>query len=269
MFVHIGMSKAGSSAIQECLVGNRDTLAQHAISYPSAGIPGDSGSHHDILFDLQRDSTTKLRRALKSSSGDVTVLSCEGFWTMSDERLELFASVLPEPVTVVFYLRNPHDYLLSSYRQKIKRAGEHYPPEEHFDPDRTPTRLDFSHQLERWGQYFSLRVRAYEAVKQSIEKDFMEAIGAPMNEVDTTRQPINATPADGALHFMRGVNRYLPYPASKYVRRLIQWSDYEFGFMSPIEDETLHDYAEAVIQRWDTDVIREHLPEKDWNLLVN
>lgn len=267
VFIHIGMSKAGSSAVQRCLMENQGILARHGISYPSVGIS--EGAHHGIDGDLRSESTTVLRRALDHSSGDVVVLSCEAFWVLNDDMLELLARALSEhEVMVVFYLRNPHDYLPSSYRQKIKR-GEHYTPEEYFEPSRRIRNLDFSYQLERWSQYFSLRVRAYEAVKRGIEKDFMEVIGAPMDQVDTSRRVVNTTPSDGAIHLMRLVNRYLPPQLGSYTRRLIRRSGCDFNVMPPIEDAAFHQYAEAIIQRWDTEVLREHLPEQDWNLLVD
>jgi hypothetical protein len=112
-------------------------------------------------------------------------------------------------------------------------------------------------------------VRAYEAVKQGIEEDLMRAIGASMDQVDAGRQVVNTTPPDRDIHPMLLANRYLPRRLSRYARRFIRWSDYEFDFMPPIEDEVFHEYADSVIQRWDTDVIWRHLPEHDPNLLIS
>jgi len=270
VFVHIGMSKSGSSAIQKCLMENRDVLEKSGISYPKIGMPGNDGTaHHDIRSDLERGSASLLRRAINGSNSDAVILSCEGFWLLDDGQLELMARALSQgEVEVILYLRNPHDYLPSSYRQNIKRTGEHCSPEEYFNPHRPNLKQDFSYKLERWSQYFSLRVRAYEAVKHSIEKDFMRAIGAPLDRVDTSRRVVNTTPSDGAIWLMRLANRHLPSRASRRVRRLIKSPDYDFDFLPSIEDDVFHDYADRIIERWDVDVIREHLPDGDWHQLV-
>jgi hypothetical protein len=52
------------------------------------------------------------------------------------------------------------------------------------------------------------------------------------------------------------------------VRRLIKSPDYDFDFLPSIEDDVFHDYADRIIERWDVDVIREHLPDGDWHQLV-
>lgn len=152
----------------------------------------------------------------------------------------------------------------------LRQTGtEHCSPEDYFDPTRQQLKQEFWHHLKRWGQHFSLRVRAYETVKQGIEEDFMQAIGAPMDQVDAGRQVVNTTPPDRDIQPMLLANRYLPRRLSRYTRRFIRWSNYDFDFMPPIEDEVFHEYADSVIQRWDTDVIWRHLPEHDPNLLIS
>lgn len=272
IFVHIGMSKAGSSAIQTCLLENRKILKEKGIEYPLVGIPGTPGSdglgHHNLADQVKEGKPIKLRKILKYCGCSVLVLSCEEFWLLGDEEVETLRRELRgHNVEIVFYLRNPRTYLPSSYRQNIKRAGESCSPEDYFDPHQSTSRLNFSYQLKRWEKHFPLRVRAYEAVKHEIEVDFMRAIGAPIDQVDTSRRTVNTTPSDGTIRVMLLANRYLPDWMSRYVRRLLSWSELNLDFIPYMDDRILKEYANNEMDKWNKEEVKRHLTEGDWEML--
>jgi len=189
VFLHIGMSKAGSSAIQQSLVANASILNQSGICYPEAGRRW-GNAHYKVFHDLRKGRVKEsLTEALAEAESQKTiVLSCEGFWVIQDEEIEVLRLALAEyDVRVILYLRRPSDYVPSSYRQSIKRDGETSTPEEYWHRGHPHSHLNYSDQLDRWGRYFSLRARAYEAVKHEIEEDFMRVIGAPIQHVNTQR----------------------------------------------------------------------------------
>lgn len=276
IFLHIGMSKAGSSAIQMCMLENRDILKKRGIEYPVEGIPGTPGKdglgHHDVAMKIKKGRPRKLRKILERCECNTIVLSCEAFWQLGDKRNKVVETLRSEfrnhDATVIFYLRNPRAYLLSSYRQNVKDKGETCSPEDFFNPKRPNSKLIYSRELERWGKCFPLRVRAYEAVKHGIEADFMRAIGAPVDQVDTSRRVVNTTPSDGTVRLMLLANRYLPSWASGYARRLLQWTDPKLGFTSPIDDEILGLYAEEIVKRWDKKVIKKYMKDEDWKKML-
>lgn len=199
VFLHIGMSKAGSSAIQQSLVVNASTLSEAGICYPGAGRRW-GNAHYKLFHDLRKGQVEEsLSEALGEAEFQKTVvLSCEGFWVIEDEEIEaLHRSLAEYDVRVLLYLRRPSDYVPSSYRQSIRRRGDTCTPEEYWRRGPPWPHLNYSDQLKRWGRCFQLRVRAYEAVKHRIEEDFMRAIGAPIQHIDTQRRVANETPTDG------------------------------------------------------------------------
>ena len=269
VFLHIGMSKAGSSAIQQSLVANTSVLADAGFCYPEIGNWG--SAHHKILHELREGGSEELlARALEEAQNKkAVVLSCEGFWLIQDETIERLCHAFSGyDVQVILYLRRPSDYLPSSYRQSIKRDGETCTPAVYWRRGPSWPQLNYSNLLERWGSRFPIRVRAYEAVKHEIEEDFMRAIGAPLQHVDTRRRVANTTPTDGVLRLMLMANRYLPEAVSKWVRRWVQKPDWRLDFLPAIEDDVLCEQAKTVIGRWDMDVMREYVPDDDLESLL-
>ena len=269
VFVHIGMSKAGSSAIQQTLVDNERTLCEAGISYPRSGRRGIA--HYKINEDIRhRQSVDRVKEALEEAANcNTAVLSCEGFWLFDEPEIDMLAHVLAGyDIRVVLYLRRPKDYLPSSYRQGVKQAGRTHTCEEYIAGVKAEDRMNYPRLLERWAQYFPLRVRSYEAVKQGIEKDFMQAIEAPIDDIDLRRRMVNLTPSDGALYLMLQANRYLPASVSKYIRRAILRSGRRFDFMPAIDDAPIRQYGKEVVERWDLDVMRKYLSNEDLDWLL-
>lgn len=271
VFLHIGMSKAGSSAIQRTLTTNANTLSESGICYPEEGRKW-GNSHFEIYQDLQKG---RLKQSLYPALEEAKyqrkiVLSCEGFWLIPDEKIKVLSQSLEGyEASVIFYLRRPWDYAASSYRQSIRRDGEADTPHEYWHRGCPHPHLNYSDQLKRWARSFQLRVRAYEAVQDSIEEDFMSAIGAPLEHVDTQRRITNKTPSDGALQCMLVANRYLPGVLSRLVRWYIRRRDWRLDFMPAVDDEVFLEQAATVVEGWDMDVMREHLPEEDLKILLD
>jgi hypothetical protein len=271
IFLHIGMSKAGSSAIQQALVSNADALAKSGICYPETGRRW-GNAHYKLLRDLRNGGLGEtLTGALQEArSKESVVLSCEGFWLIQDETLkDLHRAFEKYEVHIFFYLRRPSDYAASSYRQSIKHDGETRTPEEYWHDGRPHSHLNYSRQLKRWARYFPLRVRSYEAVKHGIEEDFLRAIGAPLRHHDTERRVANPTPNDSVMQCMLLANRYLPEVFSKQVRRWARRLNWRLNFMPGINDAVLRKQARTVVDRWEVDVLRESLPEDDLELLLS
>lgn len=269
IILHIGMSKAGSSAIQQALIENREVLAQVGI-----GLPGASRMktvHINLKQELRQGQPLgKLTEIVHEASHYHTaVLSWEGFWLMNAAQIEYVKAVLSAyDTSVMLYLRRPVDYLRSSYRQGIKQKGRTRTCEIYLNVVRMEDRMNYPLLLKRWARFFPTRVRAYEAVRGSIEEDFMRAIGVPLEDVDVGRHIVNQTPSDGALKLMVLANRCLPARISKQVRQAIRRSGRRFDFMPPIDDGLLRQYGEEVVRTWDLDVMRKYMSEADLALLV-
>jgi len=270
VYFHIGMSKAGSSAIQQTLCEHHAQLLRSGICYPRTG--REDRAHYLLKQDLlKRDAVDRLQMALEeASSFSTAVLSCEGFWFLNEARIELIRETLAGyDAKVILYLRNPTGYLRSSYRQGVKQKGASHSCEEYLQGVRSQERMNYPALVERWARHFPLRVRAYEGVKHAIERDFLIAIEAPLEQLDISRRVVNPTPSDGAVTLMLLANRYLPSYMSRRARNVIRQSHRQFEFFSPIDDEVLKKYGKNAVQEWDLDVLREYLSDDDLCMLTS
>jgi hypothetical protein len=144
LFLHVGMSKTGSTSIQSTLARNRDELAQNGFLYPVS--EGRASNNILALFFSQRtlprgvieqgfDSAKKAeiegRRqfelfatAVRQSTAHTCILSGEYFFNPMDDqataRFERYLTPLFDDVTVIAYVRDPASYFLSILQQRLK-----------------------------------------------------------------------------------------------------------------------------------------------------
>lgn len=262
LYLHIGMSKAGSSAIQRALFENRALLKERGICYPESGIVwGDA--HYRINEEIRRGSPEALRKALHECIGfNAGVLSCEGFWLFNEEQLDLFKKELCHlDVTVVLYLRYPESYLKSSYRQKIKQDYATCSFDVH--AHRISGYLDFSKLLTSWGEKFKIRARTYEAVKHDLIADFVHTLGIDPSAFILPKKPINATPSDGSLKLMRLTNKIFSKRIARRICSNLLKNQSLFSTLGSLNDSGAQNMALAIASGWNWEILKKYLSESD------
>ena len=98
MFVHCGLHKTGTTAIQTAFAEHRDRLRAHGVLYPSRG--SHQVGHHNLAWELTGDrrfdpaalTLARVVREIAAFGGDV-VLSSEDFESILD-RADLIAPLL-------------------------------------------------------------------------------------------------------------------------------------------------------------------------------
>lgn len=269
IILHIGMSKAGSSAIQKMLNDHREALRPQGFCYPLTGRKWGL-AHYEIVHQVrQQNSTEAMERALRECEGALTgILSCEGFWLFSDEQVALLARALvAHETTVVIYLRQPVRYLRSSYRQAVKVGRTILDWSEYYEA--VGKRLDYPGVLRRWSRWFQLRVRVYEAARCGVDRDFCALLGLQdLSERIATRR-INKTPCDGVLRCILQVNRTLPTRLARPIRSALLAHHRLFGWLPAFHDEAAaSQIAQGACANWDRTVLHEFLsPEEMQSLL--
>ena len=247
IYLHIGMSKAGSTAIQDSLVRNRRALSSAGKCFPEVG--RFCNSHYLIYREFREDRPQLLKQAVAETDHNEVIISDEAFWTLGSNQVKKLAVLLEEyEVQILLYLRNPWSYVSSSYRQSIKGPGRAETCREHIK--RLDGRLDYPALIALWSSLFDTRVRVYESLREGVVGDFFEAISVP---VPTSSSGIraNTTPHDSVLQFIWFCNRFFPRRISTLVRR--QFSSWQIfiPFLPKISNELLYDYATTEVEKWD------------------
>lgn len=135
LFLHCGLHKTGSTAIQATLARYRALLAKHGLLFPDCGgADGAMDGHHNLAWEIAQDrrfvpgwgGVARATRAIRDFPGDV-VLSSEDFESVLSQPgclkqiLALAEAVGREPV-LVLYLRNQQEYLPSLYLEMMKHG---------------------------------------------------------------------------------------------------------------------------------------------------
>ncbi|MDB4205952.1 hypothetical protein N8342_05835 [Acidimicrobiales bacterium] len=167
----------------------------HGVLYPETGRR--PFGHHDLADPIAADDSspseaalvTELRDEIDEKKPDMVIVSSEALQGVAPDRL---ASVFPpHETTVVLYIREQVDYLMSGYAQRIQATDLCIPFEEYVEQHRNA--VDYLPWLRRFENTFgrsNLIVQVYDRdllVGGSTLTDFLSALGLgdlPIEEGD-------------------------------------------------------------------------------------
>ncbi len=129
LFIHAGLHKTGTTALQESLARNREALARLGILYPRAGCPGEAPGQHNLAWQMMRDrrfhsaygTLDDVAGEIAAHGGDA-IISSEDFETLLG-RPDCFDGLALHPllkgyrVVLVIYLREQVSYFRSLFLQ--------------------------------------------------------------------------------------------------------------------------------------------------------
>ena len=192
IYLHIGRHKTGTTAIQHFLASNRERLMAQGIIYPPTQGPAWENAHHGVWMAL-RQRTSSLSQASARSPIDLhefarhlrqapnAIVSSEAFQELNPSDLvDVFS---PDGTTVVVYLREQLDYLLTAYAQEIQSNLDARPFAEFVEDGAATLDLNYGRFLAAWADVFgeeNLIVRVYDRDRLkngSSVDDFMDALG--------------------------------------------------------------------------------------------
>ena len=125
VYLHIGMHKTGTTAIQEFLFANKQNLRKKGIHYP-----GTQKNHHLLGNFLKQKNFTQANQLLATYlrephiENDI-ILSSETLSSLANNQIKRFVQILRtksaiETVKIVIFIRPEIEYYESAYRQIIK-----------------------------------------------------------------------------------------------------------------------------------------------------
>lgn len=196
IYIHIGMNKTGTTALQNYFQQGQSALARAGVLYPTTGRIGTA--HYALSASLgfcnpsvspswKQDIRCLKRDFLREVSGSTkkVVFSSEDFLLNKPfEHLKSFFDGYP--LKVVVYLRRHDHWWLSAYAQAVKM--KHLPPWNlgpqgfiNYNRRHNKHYGDYRHLVDRWAGVIgkdNVIVRPYEDIqnKPDLAADFLQAI---------------------------------------------------------------------------------------------
>jgi hypothetical protein len=199
ILLHVGGEKTGTTSLQAFLTRNaRTLLRRHGILYPTSGplfldnghfpcvsafIPPEQCEFVPPAHRLSpRDLAGALSALTHGSGARLIVLSAEHFSSrMQRPDIARLAAVLaPFDTEILLYARRQDELAISAFSTALLSGGRHW-----FDPAKVSPGARYFNYLavaDDWASEFGMnavRVRAYNALTDGIESDFLDAVGVP------------------------------------------------------------------------------------------
>ena len=235
LYLHIGQTKTGSTALQAFLHAHRAALLERGVLYPHVPPDEPIQAQHRFLvqamhasggsFDDAGPAWRYVTAQIDSASQQVAILSEEVFWHLFEQRPPLRAKAIewlsgcltPYNVRVVCYLRPQDEWIQSWFSQIVRTDVTKFSAmrfEEFLEHHAQIGILDYANVLDDWARAFgkeSLMVRTFErerlAESGDIVADFCQLTG--IGDVSKWVRPEASQPRLGvaALEMVGAFNR--------------------------------------------------------------
>lgn len=225
IFLHIGLHKTGTTSIQYFAATFEEKLLEVGILYPKAGRPDKSygsaqyGQHKLAWYIRQKNGIlhntdwVELRKEIKDTNASIILISSEDFETLDTNQIkEVYEYLKIYDVKIILYLRNPTDFLLSAYKQRVK-SGKYYKPIDVF-VDESISRCDYISLIDRWIRVFErdriIIKRFEECAKLGLVNSFFSLIGISAifekEKAQDDKKRLNVSPPDKDISIIRFFN---------------------------------------------------------------
>lgn len=239
LWIHAGMPKCGSSALQVFLASHRQPLLSAGIDYlPISDLSrarkgqitsGNAGLLSRSLLDpadaaaIADDGIAyqALLKAVRASEAPCGLISSEFFAYVGREAYQRLIDDLGAQGCVaklIYYVRRQDQVLISGYMQAVKRHHyTGYPEDFVRDIDQHNAALLRYDDRARWFEAVfgagNLAVRVYEATQrhpQGIAGDFLDQLIGQCPHWVKPQPAVNPSPSPAELKLMLAANRYRP-----------------------------------------------------------
>jgi hypothetical protein len=245
LWLHLGMPKTGTTALQGFVQQNKNLLADAGLHYMETGRRRQEGqgrlaiSHNIIAFHMNQtnqpmDSFREAMAVEYEAHRDQTCLvSSEMFYTCDLSKLaQVFAEIPSREVRITYYCRRYSDFLEADYKQRAKNGRFGGSATDYVNKllDRIkadPDVYSFSARLDRIRQAFPgvtvlpILYDRSQMVQGHVVDDFMSRIGVPLPDGGVVDRPSNQSQSRAASEAFGIVSRALGRKASRRLRRRV------------------------------------------------
>ncbi|HSV43729.1 MAG TPA: hypothetical protein VLJ10_04160, partial [Candidatus Bathyarchaeia archaeon] len=192
VYLHIGLPKTGTTAIQYFFCVNEEAFLRQGVLYPKAGRPGRFYGHHHLVWEINHDKRLEpserghwnaLYQEIGLKRPQTVVISSEAF--VEDFRLkeieEVHRRLSGFTVRVIIYLRRQDEWIESIYKQVVAADGDRRCIQELIDPILETRGADYYALVKCWEKFFgegNITVRFYDRQKigDGLIDDFLKAL---------------------------------------------------------------------------------------------
>lgn len=245
LWLHMGMPKTGTTALQGYVRNNTDQLAGVGLRYMEAGRRRLEGSkrlaisHNIIAFHINQNQhpmdpfREMMTNEYEAHREQTCLVSSEMFYSCDLTRLaQVFAEIPSRELRITFYCRRYSDFFEADYKQRAKNGRLNSSPSD-FVRDRlarikaNPESYSFSAKLTQIRQSFPgvqvlpiLYERA-EMLQGHVVDDFMARVGVPMPKEGAMDRPSNPSQSRAASEAFGVVSRAMGRRESRRLRRRV------------------------------------------------
>ena len=141
IFIHVGMPKTGTTAIQSTLNKNEAMLSQHGVIYPKSGRSSNAAHHHAFFLSACSNRAAirtplpspehsfseyaeQMKKEITEAKSSKAFLSSELLWNSkafdATSMIRIRDAFSDFDVALIAYLRPDKEHSLSGYQQRIK-----------------------------------------------------------------------------------------------------------------------------------------------------
>ncbi|WP_377188668.1 hypothetical protein [Ruegeria meonggei] len=245
LWLHMGMPKTGTTALQGYVRSNADQLADVGLRYMEAGRRRLEGStrlaisHNIIAFHINQNQhpmdpfREMMTREYEAHHDQTCLVSSEMFYSCDLTKLaQVFTEIPSRELRITFYCRRYSDFFEADYKQRAKNGRLNSSPSD-FVRNRldrikaNPQSYSFSAKLAQIRQSFpgvqvipTLYERA-EMVRGHVVDDFMAQVGVPLPEGGAIDRPSNPSQSRAASEAFGVVSRAIGRRESRRLRRRV------------------------------------------------
>lgn len=193
LYLHVGWSKTGTSAIQAQVQAQHDDFLDKGILYPQT-LQWPDHSHHPFALSFkgsgayQSDMTPeqaleKLRLEMQASSAQNVLLSSElSPFYFNNPRFSAFVSEHFSKVKVIFTIRPQSDLLLSLFNQLVKDPNVRYGASLFTLAMRNIHWLNFYQNIKQWSDVVGKENILVVPYSQTVVQDFFGKFELPVRK---------------------------------------------------------------------------------------